>query len=119
MSEEKKELSTTTITFMVLVALFYDTLQFVLSWIGVGWLIIPIAYLTFFIWFKMCGLNFLSLKRAPTLGIGGLLEIASAGIIPSFTFIVLRISLDYKIRKSLPINTREKTLSASEFKKTA
>ncbi len=119
MSGENKELSTTTIAFMVLVALFYDTLQVVLSWIGAGWLIIPIFYLTFFIWFKMRGLSFLSLKRAPTLGIGGLLEMASAGIIPSLTFMVLRIGLDYKIKKFLPTNTGRKTQPVSEFKKAA
>ena len=96
---EKKGLNNTTIALMVSVALFYDTLQVLLALIFIGWLIIPIAYLTFFVWFRMRGLKFLSLKRAPTLGIGVFLEFISAGIIPSITFSVLRTALDYKIKK--------------------
>ena len=99
MQDEKKGLNNTTIALMVSVALFYDTLQVLLALIFIGWLIIPIAYLTFFVWFRMRGLKFLSLKRAPTLGIGVFLEFISVGIIPSITFSVLRTALDYKVKK--------------------
>ncbi|MEK9171681.1 MAG: hypothetical protein AAB782_00375 [Patescibacteria group bacterium] len=99
MPEEKKGLNNTTIALMVSVALFYDVLQILLSYILMGWFIIPIAYLTFFVWFRIHGLKFLSMKRAPTLGVGAFLEIISAGIIPSITFTVLRISLDSKLKK--------------------
>jgi len=102
MQDEKKGLNNTTIALMASVALFYDTLQVLLALIFMGWLIIPIAYLTFFVWFRMRGLKFLSLKRAPTLGIGLFLEFISAGIIPSITFSVLRTALDYKIKKNIP-----------------
>ncbi|GEM_PF-4132983 len=97
--EEKKGLDNATIALMTAVALFYDVLQILLALIFLGWLILPIAYLTFFVWFKIHGLNFLSLKRAPTIGVGFLLEFISAGIIPAITFAVLRVALDSKMKK--------------------
>ena len=105
MSEEagSKGLSSTTIAFMVGVALFYDVLQILLDLLAVGWIITPIAYLTFIVWFKIHRLSFLSLKRAPTLGVGALLEIFSAGLIPAITFTVLRIALDQKLKKLTPV----------------
>ncbi len=102
MAEEKRGLNNATITLMTCIALFYDVLQIILSWAGIGWLIIPIAYLTFIVWFKMHGINFLSMKRAPTLGFGALLEVLTAGIMPSLTYTVLRIGLDSKLKKLAP-----------------
>jgi hypothetical protein len=102
MPEDKKELDSTVIVFMTVVALFYDTLQWLLAFVFMGWLVIPIAYLNFWLWFRMRGLKFFSLKRAPTLGIGAFLEFISLGIIPSITFTVLRVALDYKIKKVIP-----------------
>lgn len=83
-----------TIVLMVCVALFYDILQLLLYW-----LMIPVFYLTYYIWFKMHGINFLTMKRAPIQASGAALEIISAGLIPAFTFIVLRVALDYKIKE--------------------
>lgn len=102
MPNEKKGLSGTTITLMVSTALLFDVLQILLAFILLGWLIIPVAYLTFWLWFKMQGINFFSFRRAPTLGIGFFLEFISVGIIPSITYTVLRISLDSKLKKFIP-----------------
>lgn len=87
---------------MAIIGLFYDVLQTAFSWLGLGVLIIPIFYLHFWLWFRLRGVKFISMKRAPTLGIGALLEFLTAGIIPGFTFIVLRTALDYKIKKIVP-----------------
>ena len=97
MQEESKEksLKTTTVVFMIVVAFFYDVIQILLSWIGVGWLIMPVFYLHFYVWFKMHGVKFFTMKRAPYAGIGLLLETVTAGILPAFTFLVLRIALDF------------------------
>lgn len=100
--EEKKGLNDSTIALMASVAFFYDILQAFLSPFLIGLLIIPITYLHFIVWFWMHGLNFLSLKRAPTIGIGCFLEIISAGIAPSFTFTVLRIGLDSRLKNFAP-----------------
>ena len=92
-------LKTPIIALMVAVAFFYDLLQILFSYIGLGWLIIPVAYGTFILWFRTYKKNFLSLKRAPTLAGGAILELFSAGIIPSITYTVLRVALDSKIKK--------------------
>ena len=104
MPQNQKELSNATIGLMAGVALFYDTLQILLSWLGIGWLIIPVAYGHFWLWFRMRGVKFFSLKRAPSMGVGIFLETLTAGIIPSITFNVLRCALDYKVKKLVPIS---------------
>lgn len=97
----EKGLESWKIALMVSVALFYDVVQILLSWIGFGWLIMPIFYLHFWMWFKMNGVKFFTMKRASYAGVGLILETLTAGILPAFTFLVLRICLDYKIKKTL------------------
>ena len=99
MNPQQKGLKSTTIGFMIGVAAFFDMLQILLSWILLGWLIIPIEYGTFWLWFKFNGISFFSMKRAPTLGIGALIETATAGIFPAFTAVVARIALTSKIKE--------------------
>lgn len=83
------------------VASFFDMLQIAFSWFGGGWLIIPIQYGTLILWFRFHGLNFLSMKRAPTLGIGALIETVTAGIFPAFTAVVARIAFTEKIKEKV------------------
>ena len=97
--EQQKGLKTTTIWLMIGVAAFFDALQALLSWIFLGWLIIPVEYGTFWLWFKFNGISFFSMKRAPALGIGALIEIVTAGIFPAFTAVVARIALTSKIKE--------------------
>lgn len=85
---------------MIGVAAFFDALQAILSWIFLGWLIIPVEYGTFWLWFKFNGINFFSMKRAKTLGIGALIEIVTAGIFPAFTAVVARIAFTSKIKEA-------------------
>lgn len=116
---EEKALSNTTIALMAATALFYDALQVVLAYVFAGWLVMPIFYLHFTVWFWMKGLKFFQMKRAPTVAIGSLLEFVTFGIIPSFTFIVLRVSLDYRIREVLPESVNKVISSTPGFKKVA
>jgi len=102
MRENTPELTSTTITLMVVVALFYDAVQVVLSWIGVGWLIMPVFYLHFWMWFRFHGMKFFTMKRAKGLGVGGIIEFLTAGIAPAFFINVLIIALDYKIKEKVP-----------------
>lgn len=104
MEEDKKkpELKTNTIVFMVAVAIFYDVLQWFLAFVFLGWAVIPIAYGTFAIWFRMHGVKFFTSKRIGSLGVGAFLEFISAGIIPSITFNVLVVALDNKAKKLVP-----------------
>jgi len=85
---------------MIGVAAFFDALQILLSWILLGWLIIPIEYGTFMLWFKFNGISFLSMKRAPALGIGALLEILTAGIFPAFTAVVARVAFTSRLQQA-------------------
>jgi len=116
---DRKSLSNTTIALMTATALFYDALQALLSYIFMGWLIMPIFYLHFSVWFWMRGLKFFRMKRAPTMVVGSLLEFISAGIIPSFTFMVLRIALDYRVREILPESVNKLVSSTPGPKKVA
>jgi len=81
------------------VAFFFDMLQVAFSWFGLGFLLIPIEYGTFWLWFKFNSINFFSMKRAKTLGIGALIETVTAGIFPAFTAVVARIALTSKIKE--------------------
>ncbi len=85
---------------MVCVALLYDVLQILLDFIGAGWLLVPVAYLHFSLWFYLHGIKFFSGKRIKSLGAGALLEFITAGIIPATTFNVLFVALDYKVKKA-------------------
>ena len=51
--------------------------------------------------------------------VGSLLEFISAGIIPSFTFMVLRIALDYRVREILPESVNKLVSSTPGPKKVA
>lgn len=105
MEEEKKEkgLSVTTVWLMIGTALFFDALQALLTPIGIGLLVPVISYPTFWLWFKLKGLSFFSLKRAPVLGFGALIElIPGFSMLPAFTFTVARIALTNKLQDIVP-----------------
>ena len=95
-------LKSTTIGLMGGVALLFDTLQVLFSWIGMGILLIPLQYGVFILWFRMHGLSFLSLKRMPSLAGGAIIEAITAGIFPAFTAIVLRAALTSKLKQVAP-----------------
>lgn len=101
--QQNKGLSVTTVWFMIAVALFFDTLQALLTPVVIGYFVPIISYPTFWLWFKMKGLNFFSLKRAPVLGIGAFIElIPGLDLLPAFTFTVARIALAEKIQEVIP-----------------
>lgn len=101
--QQNKGLKVTTVWLMIAVALFFDTLQALLTPIAIGWFVPIISYPTFWLWFKYHGLSFFSLKKAPVLGIGALIElIPGFNMLPAFTFTVARIALAEKIREVVP-----------------
>lgn len=100
MPEEKKGLNNTTIALMICVALFYDALQVLLTPIFMGWLVSIFAGLTFYVWFKMRGLNFVTPKRAGLLGGGFIIElIPILNVLPAWTLAIVLLALDSKIKK--------------------
>jgi hypothetical protein len=97
------QLDTSTIWFMIGVALLFDAIQALLDLIAIGWIFVPVAYFTFWLWFKFKGINFFSAKRGAVIGAGVAFELLTAGILPAMTFTVARIALDYKIKKAVGI----------------
>ncbi len=99
---EGKKLSNTTIWLMIAVAAFYDTLQALLDFLGAGILITPVFHMTFWLWFEMKGLKFYSMKRAKLIGIGAIIElIPFFDLLPTFTMTIVRVTADYKIKKTI------------------
>jgi hypothetical protein len=99
----QKGLKSSTVVFMVVVALFFDVLQALLTPVVIGYFVPVIAYPTFWLWFRLHGLSFFTLKRAPVLGIGALVElIPGLDILPAFTLTVARIALTHKIEEAIP-----------------
>lgn len=113
MENQPKQLKDTTIGLMIAVALFYDALSWLLTFILMGWIVIPLFYLTFMFWFKLHGISFLSMKRAPTHIIGFALEAFTLGIAPAMTAVVARVALTNKIQSS----TAGKVVSMEDHKK--
>jgi hypothetical protein len=100
MPKEKKGLDNMTIAFMVSVALFYDFLQIPLTPIFMGWLVSIFAGLTFYVWFKMRGVSFMSPKRAGILGGGFIIELVPLlNVLPAWALAVVLLGLDSKIKK--------------------
>src|SRR3989344_7047797 len=99
MAEEKKGLSDTTIALMIVVALFYDALQALLTFILMGWLVGIFAGLTFYVWFKMKGLNFVTPKRIGTFSGAFIIEVIPfLSALPAWTAAVVILALDSKIK---------------------
>lgn len=98
---EKKGLNNTTIVLMVSVALFYDALQWLLTFIFMGWLVGIFAGLTFYVWFKLRGLSFMKPKRFATFGGSFILELIPVvgDILPTWTAAITYLALDSKIKK--------------------
>ena len=110
--QEKKTLKTSTIGLMAAVAIFFDTLQALLTFIMMGWLVPPVAYGTFWLWFKFQGLDFFTLKRAPSMGIGVLLEmVPGLDVLPAITFNVVRAALDTKFKEEISDKITNATLN--------
>ena len=121
MSEEKKGLDNTTIALMIIVAFFYDALQMLLAFIFLGWVVGIFAGLTFYIWFKIHGLNFMKPKRFLTFGIASIIEmfpIIPLSALPAWTLAIVILALDSKIKQVLPASAQKAT-STPGFKKAA
>lgn len=78
--EQENQLSKITIGLMMVVALFYDLVQFGVNFIpAIGQiasaLVAILAFCHFFLWFKMHGVSFVGIKKILTMGAGFLIEL--------------------------------------------
>lgn len=80
---------------MIATALAYDITQFLFNFIPVvGWIIsgfiFAFAFLTFYVWFKLYGTNFMTPKRALAMGAGVIIEMVPIlNSLPGWTVAVL------------------------------
>ena len=102
MPDEKKEagLKSTTVVLMIIVAIFFDALQFLLGFIYMGWLAGIFAGLTFYLWFKIHGISFMKPKRFLAFGGASLIEmipIPFLADLPAWTAAVSYLALSKKV----------------------
>ncbi len=105
MDEKGTNLSYGTTFLLISTALFFDIFQFVINLIPVAGQIISIlitglAFMTFWLWFRIKGLKFNSPKRVLSMGLGTIIEaIPILNILPGWTISVLLIIGTTKIKK--------------------
>jgi|SRR3989344_6760786 len=100
-----KELKTTTVVLMISIAVFYDVLQFALSFFYMGWLVGIFAGLTFYVWFKSYKISFMTPKRFAAFGGASLLEmmpIPFLAMLPAWTAAVSYLALTKKAQDIIP-----------------
>lgn len=128
MANNKKSLKSWEIAFMVIVALFFDAIQWLLAFILMDWIVSIYAFLTFYIWFKIKGMSFMRPKRILTMGGSLIVELVPIlSTLPTWTFAVVVLVADMKAKEVLssPTETidlnkeREKRRGGDEMKKAA
>lgn len=98
--KDSKELSSITIALMVGTAVFFDVLQWLMAFIFMDWLVGLFAFMTFWLWFKLNGISFMTPKRGATMGVSALIEmIPFLSALPAWIFAVTVIALDTKAKK--------------------
>lgn len=95
-----RELKNHTFILMVVVALFFDGLQWLLAFVFMDWLAGFFAFLTFYIWFRLYGIKFSGIKRVATMGGALLIEVIPAlAVLPAWTAAVVILVLDMRAKK--------------------
>ncbi|MEX0919412.1 MAG: hypothetical protein WDZ64_01525 [Parcubacteria group bacterium] len=101
--QKEKEIKSTTVVFMISTAFFFDVLQWLLTFIFMGWLVSVFAFLTFYVWFKMYGMNFMTPKRFGAMGGGFIIELIPVlNVIPAWTFVVSFLALEKRAQAIIP-----------------
>lgn len=100
MQEQEKGLQTHTIAFMIGTALFFDLLQFLLSFVFMGWLVGFFAGLTFWWWFRQHGISFNKASRWGSFAFVYIIEIIPVlGDLPAWTAEVAWLALSSKAKE--------------------
>lgn len=112
MEKEREEtgidISITEGFFMVLTALMFDLAQLIIDIILLGfgfvvnWMISIMAYFTFYMWYKMKGINFTDWRKAAIFNGGALTEflpLPLSGFLPAWTLSVIMMIMSVKIKK--------------------
>ena len=85
---------------MVSTAIFFDVLQIAFALIAMDWVVGIFGFLTFFIWFKINGVSFLTPKRAITMSGSAIIEtFPFLSSLPTWTLAVIIIAMDTKAKQ--------------------
>lgn len=107
-----RELKNHTIALMISTAIFIDVLQWLFAFIFMDWLVGFYAFLTFFVWFKLYGMKFMTPKRIATMGGAFIIEIIPVlSTLPAWTGAVVILILDSKVKKILPVGKQKDALA--------
>ncbi len=82
MPNAKMRISPIVASFMIGLALVYDTLKFLLSFILMGWVVAIWSFLTFWFWFTYLGVSFMKPGKMRGAKIASLSVPAIIGILP-------------------------------------
>lgn len=105
MQEEIKEkgLEKHTVILMIMTALFFDALQWLMAFVLMDWLVGFFALLTFYVWLKTQGIKFTP-KRSGTMFGGAIIEIIPVlSAFPAWTLAITIVALDAKIKDLIPV----------------
>lgn len=73
-----------------------------------GWIVSPIAFLTFYLWFKLRGIKFATAKRSGVMGVGFILElIPLLNTLPAWTLSVILVIMDIKMKPPKPADNSQ------------
>lgn len=101
---KESKLKNVTIALMVSVAIFYDSLQALLNLIFMGWLVTPVAFLTFWIWFQIKAVSFMTAQRITIVGGGTLVEmIPMLDTLPAWTAAVALMAINVRMKEKAGI----------------
>lgn len=120
MDDQKQGLGNPTIILMIMVAIFFDVLQWLLAFVFMDWLVGFYAFLTFYVWFKIKGMSFMKPKRFATMGGTFLVEVIPwLASLPAWTGAITFLAIDSKIKKVLPPIAQKVVSSTPGLKKAA
>lgn len=114
---KEKGLKNWEVALMIATALFFDALNALLNLIFMGWVVSIFAFLTFYVWFKIKGIHFMTPKRFTAMWGGFIFELIPAlSVLPGWTVAVAFLALEKKVVEKLPAGARTLLPMAEEKK---
>jgi hypothetical protein len=105
MDGKEKGLQSHTIAFMIMTALFFDFLQFLLSFIWMGWLVGLFAGFTFWWWFRQHGISFSKPSQWGSFALAFIIEVIPVvGDLPAWTLEVGYLAISSKAKEIVADN---------------
>jgi hypothetical protein len=121
---EEKHIGFVTFILQFVTALLFDGFQALVQFIPLGGQLIssavitPAAFTTFYIWFKLKGMNFMRPSRILTMGGSAIIEfIPVLNVLPAWSLAVVLLHLSARIKKINPLAKKEKSVLPNNSQK--